>query len=217
VEQERVLREFLITSADGLGITLTDQQARQFLIYLSQLLTWNRTTNLTSIIDPHEVISKHFVDSLTALNAFMFPVKGVVVDAGSGAGFPGIPLNIVRNDLRLVLVEPSLKKCSFLRSIVGTLKLETVSVFPGSLAQYAAQEPRPMADAIVVRALKTEEIAEPAALILKPTGRLLLYQTKRADDAHPSNAFRVESNHDFSLPMQQGNRVVTVLTKDARI
>jgi 16S rRNA (guanine527-N7)-methyltransferase len=214
VEQERVLREFLTTSADGLGIRLTDQQAQQFLIYLSQLLTWNQKTNLTSITDPHEVISKHFVDSLTALNAYRFPVEGVVVDVGSGAGFPGIPLKIVRNDLRVVLVEPSLKKCSFLRSIVGTLKLNTVSVFSGSLEQYAAQEPLPMADAVVIRALRTEEIVGAAALILKPTGHLLLYQTQKTD-AHPSKAFRVESNHDFSLPMQQGRRVVTVLTKEA--
>lgn len=158
------------------------------------------------------MISKHFVDSLTALNAFEFPAEGVVVDVGSGAGFPGIPLKIVRTDLRLVLVEPSLKKCSFLRSIVGTMKLETVSIFPGSFEQYAAQEPRSTADAIVVRALKTEEVAGPAALILKPTGHLLLYQTQKTD-AHPTKAFRVESHHDFSLPMQQGRRVVTVLSK----
>jgi 16S rRNA (guanine527-N7)-methyltransferase len=214
VEQERPLREFLITSADGLGICLTDQQARHFLTYLSQLLTWNRTTNLTSITSPLEVISKHFVDSLTALTAFSFPVGGIVVDVGTGAGFPGIPLKIVRNDLRLVLVEPSLKKCSFLRSIIGTLKLETVSVFSGSFEQYVSEEPRPIADAIVVRALRTEEIAGPAALILKPTGHLLLYQTDKTD-AHPIKPFRVESNHDFSLPLRQGRRVVTVLTKEA--
>jgi 16S rRNA (guanine527-N7)-methyltransferase len=170
VEQERALRDFLVTAVDGLGISLTDQQARQFLVYLSQLLTWNRTTNLTSITDPHEVIVKHFVDSLTALNAVNFPFQGVVVDVGTGAGFPGIPLKLVRDDLRLILVEPSLKKCSFLRSIVGTLRLEAVSVFAGTLDEFALQEPRPLADVVLVRALRVDVIASPAALALKTNG-----------------------------------------------
>jgi 16S rRNA (guanine527-N7)-methyltransferase len=214
VEHERALREFLVTSTNGLGINLTDQQSRQFLLHLSHLLTWNRTTNLTSITDPYEIISKHFVDSLTALIAFNFPLQGLVVDVGSGAGFPGIPLKIVRSDLRLVLVEPSQKKSSFLHSVVGALKLEQVSIFSGGLQQYATQEPCPLADVMVVRALRFEEIAEPAALILNPRGHLLLFRTEKADEA-VSQAFRVESNHDFSLPLNHGSRVVTVLSKSA--
>jgi 16S rRNA (guanine527-N7)-methyltransferase len=212
VEHERDLREFLVTSTKALGISLTEQQSQQFLVYLSQLLTWNRTTNLTSITDPHEIIGKHFVDSLTALNAFMFPFQGVIVDVGSGAGFPGIPLKIVRNDIRVVLVEPSLKKCSFLHSIVGTLKLEQVSIFSGGLEEYAAQKPRPLVDAVLVRALRMDEIAESSALILNESGRLLLYRTGKRDE-RPLKAFRWESSHDFSLPRNYGHRVVTVLKK----
>jgi 16S rRNA (guanine527-N7)-methyltransferase len=212
VEHERALREFLVTSTKGLGISLTEQQTQQFFVYLSQLLTWNRTTNLTSITNPYEVISKHFVDSLTALTAFSFPFQGIVVDVGSGAGFPGIPLKIARRDLRVILVEPSLKKCSFLRSITGALKLEEVSVFTGGLQQYVAQEPHHLADVMVTRALRIDEIAEPAALIIKPTGRLLLYTTEKTGE-RLSKAFRVESSHDFALPMNHGDRVVTVLAK----
>ena len=72
MEHERALREFLVTSTKGLGISLTEQQTGQFLVYLSQLLAWNKTINLTSITDPFEIISKHFVDSLTALSAYKF-------------------------------------------------------------------------------------------------------------------------------------------------
>ena len=212
MEHERDLRQFLVTSTNELGISLTDRQTQQFLVYLSQLLTWNRTTNLTSLTDPYEVISKHFVDSLTALIAFEFPFQSLVVDVGSGAGFPGIPLKIVQNDLRLVLVEPSQKKCSFLHCIVGALKLEHVSIYPGELKQYAVQEPHVLADVIVLRALRFDEIAEPAAFILKPTGHLLLFRTERVDE-RPSQAFRVKSHHDFVLPMNHGRRVVTVLAK----
>jgi 16S rRNA (guanine527-N7)-methyltransferase len=212
VEHERALRDFLATSTKGLGISLTEQQSEQFLVYLSQLLAWNKTINLTSITDPFEIVTKHFVDSLTALSAYKFPSHSLVVDVGSGAGFPGIPVKIVRRDLRLLLVEPSQKKCSFLHSIVGALRLEQVSIHPGELKQYAAQEPHVLADVIVLRALRFDEIAEPAAFILKPTGRLLLFRTERMDEL-TSQAFRVESNHDFVLPMNYGSRVVTVLAK----
>jgi 16S rRNA (guanine527-N7)-methyltransferase len=214
VEHERALREFLLTSTNRLGLSLTEDQISRFLVYLAQLLAWNQTINLTSITDPFDIISKHFVDSLTALSAFVFPSRSVVVDVGSGAGFPGIPLKIVRSDLRLVLVEPSQKKCSFLHSIVGVLKLEEVSIHLGELQHYADQEPLVFADVIVLRALRFEEIADPAVLILKPTGHLLLYRTEKMDEP-PSPAFRVESNHDFILPMNHGHRVVTVLAKAA--
>ena len=214
MEQERALREFLVTSTKALGISLTELQIRHFLVYLSQLLDWNRTTNLTSITDPFEIISKHFVDSLTALSAFKFPFQSIVVDVGTGAGFPGIPLKIVQNDLRLVLVEPSQKKCSFLYSIVGGLKLEHVSIFSGELKQYVVQRPRPVPDVILLRALRFDEIADLAVLLLKPTGHLLLYRTEKMD-APPPGAFQVVSNHAFALPMDHGSRVVTVLARSA--
>ena len=209
MEHERALREFLATSTKGLGISLTDQQTGQFLVYLSQLLAWNKTINLTSITDPFEIISKHFVDSLTALSAYKFPSHSLVVDVGSGAGFPGLPVKIVQSDLRLLLIEPSQKKCSFLNSIVGALKLKEVSIYPGELKQYAAQEPRIFADVIVLRALRFDEIAESAAFVL-------LFRTERMDE-RPSQAFRVESHHDFVLPMNHGSRVVTVLAKSPSV
>lgn len=216
MEHERDLRDFLVTSTQALGANLTDHQTQQFLVYLSQLLTWNRTTNLTSITDPYEIIGKHFVDSLTALIALCFPFQGTVIDVGSGAGFPGIPLKIVRSDLRVCLVEPSLKKCSFLRSIVGTLRLEQVSIFSGSLQQFAAQPARPLADVIVVRALRFEEIEEPVTRILNLNGHVLLYRTDKSDEPH-SKTFQVQSNHEFSLPRHYGHRVVTVLAKTASV
>ncbi|HEY7128604.1 MAG TPA: 16S rRNA (guanine(527)-N(7))-methyltransferase RsmG [Nitrospira sp.] len=210
------MREFLVTSTNRLGISLAEQQTGQFLAYQSQLLTWNKTINLTSITDPFEIISKHFVDSLTALSAFKFPSQSIVIDVGSGAGLPGIPLKIVHSDLRLVLVEPSHKKCSFLHSVVGTLMLEHVCIYSGELKHYAAQEPCPLADVILLRALRFDEIAESAARILKPTGHVLLYRTEKVDEWF-SRDFRVESNHGFTLPMNHGHRVVTVLRKTTAV
>jgi 16S rRNA (guanine527-N7)-methyltransferase len=214
VEHDRDLRDFLVTSTKGLGFSLTDHQIQQFLLYLSQLQTWNRTINLTSITDACEIISKHFVDSLTGLSAFNFPFQGSVVDIGSGGGFPGVPLKIVRDDLRLILIEPSTKKCSFLRSIVGALKLSQVTVFTGNLQQYAEQGATPVADVMVIRALRLDAIETAVARVLMPHGRLLLYGTGKGTESH-SNAFRVESTHHFTLPLEHGHRVITVLVREA--
>ena len=212
MEHDRALREFLVNSANGLGISLTDHQAQQFLRYLSHLLVWNRTTNLTSITDPYEVISKHFIDSLTALSAHAFPLGCVVYDVGSGAGFPGLPLKIVRSDLRVLLIEPSLKKCSFLHFIVGALKLEQVSIYSGGLEKLVEEGSTAGADVLLVRALKFHEIVEAAAAALKANGHVLLFQTENSHQTLP-RPFRVESHYGFSLPLNHGERVVTTLTK----
>jgi 16S rRNA (guanine527-N7)-methyltransferase len=216
VEQERELRQFLRTAAHSLGLTLTDTQVEQFWTHLAQLLTWNRTTNLTTITDPYEIVGKHFVDSLAALAAVNFPFEGIVVDVGSGAGFPGIPLKIVRPDLRLILIEPSQKKSSFLRAVVGTLRLENVSIFSGTIGEYAAREQQALGDLMVVRALRFDEVSAYASRVLKRMGYVVLYGTDREDTnavIERYSLFRVQSEYKFSLPRNYGARVLTVLSQ----
>jgi len=211
VEHERELRQFLARSASELNVSLTEDQIEQFMLYLAQLLQWNRTTNLTSITDPYEIIGKHFIDSLTALAVVHFPSQAILTDVGAGAGFPGVPLKIARNDLQLTLVEPVQKKCSFLRSIVGSLKLPKVSIFSGTLDQYINQEH--LSDLMVVRALRFDEIEEQAFVGLKPGGKAILYRTEKMEPPCRDMRFHVESEKSFSLPMGYGSRVVSVLTK----
>jgi 16S rRNA (guanine527-N7)-methyltransferase len=211
VEHERELREFLVTATNSFGFILTEIQIGHFLFLLEQLLKWNATINLTSITDPYEIISKHFVDSLLALNAVNFPPHATVIDIGSGAGFPGIPLKIVRTDLHLVLIEPSQKKSSFLRAVVGGLKLENASIFSGTVEDYAAKHSEVLADMLVLRALRFDQIAEPSLRVLKPTGKLVLYGTEK-ENYHLSG-LKTECRHEVSLPLNHGSRVLTVLSK----
>lgn len=214
MEHERELRQFLARSTSELDVSLTQEQIEQFMLYLAQLLQWNRTTNLTSITDPYEIISKHFVDSLTALAVAHFPSQSILTDVGAGAGFPGIPLKIVRDDLNLVLVEPVQKKSSFLRTVVGSLKLPNVSIYAGTFRQYLDQE-HPPSDFMVLRALRFDEIEEEAFIGLKPGGKAILYRTEKMDMPSTDTRFRVESEKTFSLPMGHGNRVITVLSRAA--
>ena len=97
------------------GFSLTNSQVSLFTIYWENLKLWNSKINLTSIRDDHEIIMKHFLDSVAVLNYFVVQENDLVVDVGSGAGFPGIPIKILRPNLDLTLVESVSKKASFLK------------------------------------------------------------------------------------------------------
>jgi 16S rRNA (guanine527-N7)-methyltransferase len=211
VEHETELREFTISSVRELALTIGDGQAEQFMRYLAHLIEWNKAINLTAIIDPKEIIIKHFVDSLVALVATSFPQNGVVLDVGSGGGFPGIPLKIVRSDMRLVLVEPVQKKCSFLNSVIGLLKLQDVSTFDGTIEQYAKRSIHHVIDMVVVRALKYIEIRKHIPALLTSKGKVVLYRTEAIKKQEIGEEFHLVSETALILPQGSGNRVVTVI------
>jgi 16S rRNA (guanine527-N7)-methyltransferase len=215
VEHEPELREFTISSINELGLTIGENQVEQFMCYLAHLIEWNKAINLTAIIDPKEIIIKHFVDSLVALVATSFPQNGVVLDVGSGGGFPGIPLKIVRSDMRLVLVEPIRKKCSFLNSVIGLLKLLDVSTFDGTIEQYAKRQLRPFIDTVVVRALKYEEIRKHIPALLTSKGKVVLYRTEAMKKQEIGEEFQLVSETALILPQGSGNRVVTVIERSS--
>jgi 16S rRNA (guanine527-N7)-methyltransferase len=120
----------LIEGAGKLGIEFNARQLEQFELYYQELIEWNKKINLTAITDYSSVQLKHFLDSLTITLAL--PELGRpdfnIVDVGTGAGFPGVPLKILSPKPRLVLLEPTTKKTAFLHHIIRKLKLENVEV-----------------------------------------------------------------------------------------
>ena len=214
MEHEPELREFVISSARELGLTIGESHAEQFMRYLAHLIEWNKVINLTAIIDPKEIIIKHFVDSLVALVATSFPKNNMVLDVGSGGGFPGIPLKIVRSDLRLTLVEPVQKKCSFLNSVIGLLKLHDVSTFDGTIEQYAKRPISRVIDTVVVRALKFEEIKKHLSALLTSKGKIVLYRTSAIEKQEMGEEFHLVSEAALMLPQGSGKRVVTVIERN---
>lgn len=179
--------------------------------YLQELSVWNTKINLTGIDRPRDIIVKHFVDSLAALNACNIPLNSVVVDIGSGAGFPGIPLKIVREDLQLLLIEPVHKKSSFLKSLIGLLKLKGASTFDGTVQEYVTTSSRALADFVVVRALKFGRVWTCLTEILRPSGRVVLYRTKSLEPLELHNNLVLEKELSFSLPHGYGDRVISVI------
>jgi 16S rRNA (guanine527-N7)-methyltransferase len=214
VEHELDSREFTIRSVKDLGLTFGETHADQFMRYLAHLIEWNKSINLTTIIDPKKIIIKHFVDSLVGLVATDFPKHGMVLDVGSGGGFPGIPLKIVRPDIRLTLVEPTQKKCSFLNSVIGLLKLQDVSTFCGTIEQYAKQPLSDVIDVVVVRALKYEDIRKHLPALLTSKGKVVLYRTETIKNQEIGEEFHLVSETDLVLPEGSGKRVITVIERD---
>jgi len=110
------------------NLSLSEEQARKFEVYLRELLKWNRVHNLTAIKEPEEIIKRHFVESVSLIRCFEeanLDWKGKeFADIGTGAGFPGVPLKIYLGDVRLFLVEASSKKCSFLEYLKVKLNEE---------------------------------------------------------------------------------------------
>jgi len=214
VEHEKELRELTINSGGELGLTIGENHAEQFMRYLTHLIEWNQSINLTTITDPKEIIIKHFIDSLAALAATNFAQGCRVLDVGSGGGFPGIPLKIMRSDMQVVLVEPVQKKCSFLNSIIGLLKLHDVSTFAGTIEQYTRHPISQVIDTIVLRALKYEEIRKYIPALLMSKGKLVLYRTEVIKEEEIGEHFHLLTETAFLLPQGLGTRVITVMEKN---
>ena len=213
MEHQLESRTFIISSARELGLAIEEVQAEQFLRYLTHLIEWNRVINLTAIVDPDEIIIKHFVDSLAALVTTDFTDKSLVLDVGSGGGFPGIPIKIMKSGVRLVLVEPVQKKCSFLNSVVGLLKLQDVSIFNGTIEQYAQWPLRQLIDTVVIRALKCGEIQIPIPALLAPKGKVVLYRTCPINNEEMWEDFHLVDENILMLPQGSGKRVVSVIQR----
>ena len=123
-----------------LGISLSNEQLDAFALYARELAEWNQRINLTAIREPADVRRKHFLDSLSCVLAMKGSQTARVIDVGTGAGFPGLPLKILFPEMNLTLVESVAKKTSFLSHIVKELNLEGVEVIT-SRAEKVGQDP----------------------------------------------------------------------------
>jgi 16S rRNA (guanine527-N7)-methyltransferase len=154
----------------------------EFKIYIKELIEWNERFNLTAITDEKEIYTKHFLDSLTLLEAFDFSKPLKVIDIGTGAGFPGLPLKIVCPQIELTLLDSVKKKTIFLRHLVEVLKLEGVEVVWGR-AEEIAKERRESFDLALSRAVaKLPTLVELALPLVKVGGFFIAMKEAEVDD-----------------------------------
>jgi 16S rRNA (guanine527-N7)-methyltransferase len=201
----------LIKGLKELSLPFAQAQVRAFMTYLSELKKWNKAYNLTSLKTDEDIIVKHFFDSLLYLNAL--PDGEVsVMDVGSGAGFPGIPLKIIRPEIMMYLVEPSRKKANFLRHISRTLALNAIEVVEKRIEEVKSLT----VDVAVTRALfEIKEFIKKASPHLKEGGRLILSKGPKVKEELRG----VKATHcevlTLSLPATHIKRFLVLIRKES--
>ena len=176
---DELLRDGII----ALGFTASKEQINSFMTYLSELKKWNRAYNLTGLKKDKDIIIKHFFDSLLYLK--VLPDGEIkVADIGTGAGFPGIPLKIIRPGIDMYLIEPSRKKSAFLRHITRRLGLKRIEVIEKSIQEIKVNKELPyLVDAAVTRALfSIKDFTKKASPIVKKGGTLILNKGPKVDE-----------------------------------
>lgn len=181
--------------------------AEQLAVHANEMLRWNRSIRLTAITDPVEVAVKHVVDSLLLLRFAPFP--GRILDFGSGAGYPGIPLALYLPGSRVTVLEASVKKCAFLLRARGMLRLSNVEVVQGR-AEERTRLPLGMQDHIVTRATAAAgEVIPLLSPYLADGGRFLFMtgpgRRMGAPGEIPGTVIRREQ---FRLPRGMGEREI---------
>ena len=198
------LDALLQDGARALGLSLPAGVVPPLLRHVELLLKWNRSINLTAITDPAEVVEKHVLDSLVV--APLLPA-GTLLDAGSGAGFPGIPVRLLRPDVEVLLVDSIGKKVAFLKSVLADLRLTGAKARAVRLAGKPGAEGLPLFHAAVARAFAAPEewlaLAQPYLL---PGGTILCLAGPR--DAFPAQAGRaaLERTIEYVLPFSLAQR-----------
>lgn len=188
-------QDLLHQGARDLGLHFTSDQVQAFSLYGKELLRWNRRMNLTGLQREVEVVINHFLASLAFTVAFPRELPQSLADIGTGAGFPGIPIKIALPHLRVMLLEASRKKISFLRHICALLHLEGIEPVRMRAEELAADPAyRQRFDLCVVRAVgERERLLRVAGMLLRPGGRLILSGREKEEVPLPESellAFR---------------------------
>ena len=210
------------TELKKLGIILTDKQREQFDRYYELLIEWNKVMNLTGITDYDEVILKHFIDSLMLSEICDMSNVSAMIDVGTGAGFPGIPIKIVYPHINAILLDSLNKRLKFLNTVIEELGLESVQTLHGRAEDYARKtEYRESFDLCVSRAVANlSTLSEYCLPFVKKDGTFISYkggdsdeEVKQAERAVDLLGGKVETIHKFTLPGTDMGRTLVEIEK----
>lgn len=169
--------ELLKSGLDVMGIELDDLKLGQFERYLYLLLEYNKRVNLTAIKEPREIIVQHFLDSVSILAMDIFQPGMKILDVGSGAGFPGIPIKIALPYLNMMLLDASKKRVTFLNHVIETLKLDEIVAVHGRAEELGHTQYREAFDVVVSRAVAPLRVlCEYCIPFVRPGGLFLSYK-----------------------------------------
>ena len=216
IEFNEIMKKYL----KELNIELSETQLNQFYKYMNILIKWNKVMNLTGITDPEEIIIKHFVDSLTVLNKV--DKKDSIIDVGTGAGFPGIPIKIAFPETEVVLLDSLNKRIKFLNEVIEQLQLENIETIHGRAEDYGKDNKhREKYNIAIARAVAPLNILlEYLMPFVKVKGKVLCMKASNSEEEikNSKNAIKIlggelVNTEEFCIPTTDIKRKIIQVNK----
>lgn len=213
-------KKIMISYAEKINIKFTEEQLEKFYQYMNMLLEWNEKINLTAITKPEEIILKHFVDSLTI--AKYIKKEETLVDMGTGAGFPGIPLKIYKKDLKVTLVDSLNKRIKFLNEVIEQLNLEKIETIHARAEEFSKNKKyREKFDISTSRAVANlSTLSEYLIPLVKVNGKVISMkgqevqeEVKQAQKAIQILGGKIVEKESFNLPKSDNKRNIIIIEK----
>ena len=213
-------KELLIEGIKKLGMETTEEQIERFSKYSELLKEWNNKINLTAITDDDGISVKHFLDSILPLAHIEIKTGANIADVGTGAGFPGLPIKIIRDDINLTLIDSLNKRITFLNHLFKELELDNCQAVAARAEEYA-KDHRESVDIVMARAVARLNILDELCLplvkkngyFLSLKGRQAPEEVKEAKKGIQLLGGQIESTHDFTLANHDDFRSNIIIKK----
>lgn len=215
-----VFQGILNDKCQKIHIKLREEQIKKFYTYMNLLLEWNEKMNLTAITEPNEVILKHFIDSLTISK--YIEDDSTVIDMGTGAGFPGIPLKIVREDINITLVDSLNKRIKFLDEVIDKLDLQNIETVHARAEEFGRSvKYREKFDYATSRAVANlSTLAEYLIPLVKIKGKVISMKGSTVDEEIENSrkainvlGGKISGIDEFDLPDSDIKRNIIIIEK----
>lgn len=229
MEENKVRENYDITCFEkdisSLGIKLNSSQMDQFLKYYELLIEWNSYMNLTTITDFQSVLKKHFIDSLSLIKVIpdIGQISYFIIDVGTGAGFPGIPLKIAFPNLKVVLLDSLYKRIQFLNEVISSLGLRDIEAIHGRAEDFAKSgQMREKFDLCVSRAVANlSTLSEYCIPFVKKNGFFVSYKSEKITEEYENAKYAIkilggtyENQVEFFLPDSDIYRNLFLIRKE---
>ena len=218
--EHSTFNEGLLEKAGTMGVRFSVEQMDKFYKYMNLLIEWNEKINLTAIIEPNEIILKHFIDSITILKDIKDGLT--IVDVGTGAGFPGIPLSIMNPTLKITLVDSLNKRLIFLQEVINELDLKNVELVHARAEEFGRNKKyREKFDVATSRAVANlSTLSEYLLPLVKINGKAISMKAGNASQeiedakkAIKTLGGNINNIEEFNLPQSDIGRTIIIIDK----
>ncbi len=215
-EFENIFQKYL----ESINIVLSGTQKKQFYNYMNLLIEWNKKINLTAIIESEDIILKHFIDSLT-VNKFI-ENESNIIDIGTGAGFPGIPLKIIKPEIEFELLDSLNKRINFLNEVINNLNLKNIKAIHARVEEFAKNKKnREKYNIVTSRAVANLNVLVEYMLPLAKLGGKCICmkgpnikeEIEKSKNAIKILGGEIESIEEFTLPQSDIKRTIIIIRK----